>query len=91
MLVGIHDNVIKGAARSSLFDCPVHGVQMTRTIGHHSTLQEAQIKNQIPKALRKALRKKLNSEERRRYDAAIHGRLLVDQNEIRRWVELAKS
>jgi predicted RNA-binding Zn-ribbon protein involved in translation (DUF1610 family) len=78
---------VSAAQRMVYGFCPVCGPQMVQRahMGNHSTYAEAEMKRRYPKNLRLRLKEKLTHEDRRRFNAALHGFLLATDEDRARW------
>ncbi|WP_271554458.1 hypothetical protein [Bradyrhizobium sp. CCBAU 45394] len=90
VLSGVHDGTVAGVARNFRVDCPQHGRRIHQGMGHHSTVQEVELKGLFKKH-RTELKAKLESSERTRFTRALEGKLRPEVHEVERWKRLLEA
>lgn len=77
---------ILGSARNLAIVCVTHGpLNWNQKAGHHSTLQESELKKLFPKAVRAQLKQLLSREEWQAFTEALQGRLRATNDMVANW------
>jgi hypothetical protein len=66
--------------------CPKCGPVLTQRLGHHATIQEKLMKEQIfPKDVRAIIRRKLEGVELKAFNRTIEGKLMPTSDQLQHW------
>ncbi len=88
MAISSSSGEIHGTQRNFYGACPTHGPFWGGPIGHHSTLQESQLKKMFPKDTRKILLARLPADERKAFKKTLEGKLFAERARIQSWQTL---